>query len=422
MFIESEGELSEKLRASIKKLAQEEAGAKEGDPTRRDLGKIMVELGNLLKKKQFSENELLSMISSHLNLKQEVEAETQEAVESDDGSSEDDKSSVEKDGGESTDKDKEGSRGEVVVSSVANAEAKKVKPPYVNLQFSDEEEPPVVSKEESSQDKAVHVECAPDKVTTTENKPSYVNLLIGEDDKPDKLENYKPSYINMEYLTKTSPTASDDELSEDDYNYVEPSKAIGNRRLLQASESMKSGRILTTQGGMDICPLKTEASCIVRPEPSFVPTPRPRSQSSIASPTHKQQPLVLLRRQEHTLSDPPDSGHPTTTTTTSATAEELTEESDLDFTSRSSPWNRTGREQALQEPTQRARHDPVQGRARVNDSKGATANTSSYNLALEMEDIRFSRSLEVGTAHKTKLSQLTEEEEEEDGGKSKMIG
>lgn len=401
LFIKSEGGLAEKIQASIKKLAQEgKAGAMEGDAQltfpRRDLSEILVELGNLLKNQQYSEVELLSMISSHLSPKEKGVTGTPEGVESDEGSSEEDEKLADEKG--------EASNEEAVVSAEVNIQAKKTKPPYVNLLFSDSEDPPV---DESSQDKAN--EAPVDKVTS-ESKPSYVNLLFNEDDKVGTLENYKPSYVNTKYLTSTS----DDELSDNDYNYVEPSEAIGNRRLLQASESMKDSGKSTTRvdrSGMDKCPLKTEPSCTVRPEPAFAPTPRPRSQSSIGSPTRKQQqPPVPLQHHERTLSD---SNHP-------ATTEELTEESDLDFASCTSPWNRTGREQARQEPAQRARHNPVQGRASVDVSKGATENTSSYNLALEMEDIRFSRSLEVGTAHKTTLSKLTEEEEEE-GGKRKFL-
>ena len=409
-FIESEGALAEKIRTSVRRMEQEGSTDEETAKSAAsaavdddDLGEVLVRLGNLIKSKQCSETDLLALITNHFKLKLKDEAVTNSVPDGEKDSPD------EKDGTlDNTDNQEAG--------SISCKQGR----PYVNLVFSDNEGASVTNeggaKEDQSEGSSNEASKATQSEVSKERKPSYVNLLFSDDDKAGKLEettDYKPGYINMEYLTGKTAAAVllNQESSDDEFDYVEPSEAIGDRRLMLAVESTMSGarnisvmHSANDDSSGDVCLLNTQIT--TPPGMGTVKSLRKHSMSPVMSTSQEQQQLpVLPLCHERTLSTPQDPDDLNTT------ANEPKEESNLDF--RSSPLIR--REQEFPPNLLRARKS-------IDVTNGATENTSSYNLALEMEDIRFSRSLDEGTALKTKLSKLIEEEGEEgEEGKSKLI-
>jgi hypothetical protein len=371
LFIETEGELAEKIRASVRKVETRslKPTGGEGDGSSitkqervstQDLSEVLVRLGNLIKNNQYSEKDLLALITSHFKLKPKDEDALSNESETDDTI----ESPSAKEGKSST-----------AILSLAELNA-------------EEEETELANSEESGTEDTGSRTSVVEQ--PQENKPSYVNLLFDEDDKAGKLEapkDYKPSYINMEFLTEETAT---EETTDDELDYVEPSKAIGDCRLKLAMESTMSAK-KSSISSLDISPTSTEI--ITPPEPgniTFPQVPRKRTMSSEVSSQRANLSQLQKPQRERTVSSPLDP----IGDLTSDNIDELAEESDLDF--RSSPLNWRGRTT----PT-------------------TAENTSSYNLALEMEDIRFSRSLDDAMIHKTKLSRVTEEEKDEERGERK---
>lgn len=399
LFIESEGALAERIRSSMRKMEQEgsvdEKPAK--PPLALDLGEVLVRLGNLIKSKQCSEKDLLTLITDHFNKQTGSTTLNNEPTMPD----ENDRSLEENEAGSRTSKQRRS---------------------YVNLVIGDSEEMASINEggaeDKSEESSGEASKATQSEVSSKERKRSYVNLLFSDDDKEGKLEKTTAGYVNMEYLTEKSPSVppSDQESSDnDEFEYVEPSEAIGDRRLMLAVESTMSGarNIAAIHNSSDdsccnTCPVNTQVSCaLALPElgmqKSFSPTPQ---KHLIASQEHQQLSALQIHH-EHAFSNPQDPEDLT---------EELTGESNLDF--QGSPLIK--REQVPSEFP----HYALRPRGSIDVTNGATGNTSSYNLALEMEDIRFSRSLDEGMTLKTKLSKLTEEEGEEEEGeevKSKLI-
>lgn len=391
-------------QTSLNKLGSETSESKETSDERlnstehqrvsRGLGEILVEISTLLQNNQCSESDLLLAVENHFKLNLKMENLTQ-AIEED---------QVSTTKGSDTDSAEKGAVAEDGQGRITDRDSSN-----------------------ASKDKECSGEGVKDvaKAKSTKPKPSYVNLMFDDDDEAGKLDQpivYKPPYVNLEF-SEEEPDSND--LS-DELLYIYPSEYLASSNRVQATADSPTKKtfypsstpiICIDDGdGKEICPITSRPhilrSSMSPPEKatkSPAPTPRIRSHSSIIDSSYKQQLSSILqqRRHDRTLSNPSD-----TDQVPSMPDKQVIEESNLDFSS-----SRTREQAHPKEPPANKQNRPLKSGASMSVltvSEG-TANTLSYNLALEMEDRKFSKSVEVAASCKTtRLAEVREEDKDHD--------
>ena len=355
--------------------------------TSRGLSEIFVEISRLLKDSHCSEDDLLSAIESHFNLKVNKSSKSQETPIEESSKQEASSPVKEKESG--------------LKSSEKKLEpSKDAKPPYVNLFF---------GESDGEEDQVGKLELPPSKSPETQSKAQN-----------------RP-YVNLEF------PESENESSQDDY--IQPGEAFASRDPSKPDLSTSPTKyfnpsnipkICVDEETRDVCPLRQQKHIVRSGSSAAVPseraskvvktpapTPRVRSKSSIIRSSDQQcLDSAVQNRHERTLSNPSESPPES-----SEKLEADTCESNLDFAPSVS--------KRIPEQFQKPRNTPI----RTGQSQGADApsvseeKTSSYNLALEMEERRFTNSVNVSATRKVRQAGVRDEEGEDSAhGRKKREG
>lgn len=452
----------------------------------RDLGKILLELGNILKSNQCSEEDLLSAIESQLKISFTTRNKpTSVSAQNDDSFS----GSPEAGTTEASMVTTENESGEIKSESPTTAK------PVTRV---DKDTKKVITpRAVPTKSKGLGISSSKLAQSLKDKKRSYVNMEFADDNtgvdkllarrEKSKTTGYQRPYYNLEYHEEAGE--EEESSSEGEYSYVQPEETIGIRGLFRPNFNALASKTTTTTTTTAIDPPNStrgerlfqphntplictndidehSAVCSVDPKgnayPSErqncalqapTPTPRERSKSSVISSAQKQQLLGLQQRHDRTLSNPPD---PDQLNPKPHRSDSGNGESSLDFlnasanSSSNNSKNRLvqGEGRGLEEllirgkssasattatttTTQSFKQDQQLKSRKTSEGVPSVAggagivgeNTSSYNHALEMEDLRFSNSVEMiggGASSKTRLPEAREvEKEEEDVGSGK---
>ena len=329
----------------------------ETKPTGRDLGEILSELGHLLKNNHCSENDLLSAIESHFKIKLKKEEEKTAQVN----------------GGKTTEEESARNSGEVdsrsneMDSGMENGNENDGKP-FMKSEVR------LNPRSRTGSEPALH------------HKPPYVNFDFGGET------------VNIEFDDRTGESTSihvstnQDETRTDS---VSPNQFPHSFSFPKMASPVTSPMIsIVSDRG------ETSGDLSLKP-----PTPpkmrtnsamRLRSKSSIVKKT--QLPIPQNHQERFSNPEPNPQGD--------------TEESSLDFFSGSNFQRKSCQDQGVISPPYVTKDSVKDSQVRRKESidvlHGLSGNTSSYNLALQVEENRLSRSVEVRMPHQTKLATLTE--------------
>ena len=441
----------------------------------RDLADIMVELGRMLKSNQFTEDDLLSAMEGHLKVN--LRKDSTQTNESHDSSDEiTDKLAVEDDSSSHEGQSSAGIPDDVdtllcgVETSTKQEIDSESKPSYVNLKLSEnpslggietstkqemdsENKPSYVNLKLSENPSLGGIETSTKQEINSENKPSYVNLMLsslGGVETSTKQEMDSASYVNLKFSENMLPPEIANDSRQSDHNKQTNSQSCVEMNMKQEIEPRSSYINLELSG--DILPPEivedkrfllskrsedrespTHIPCTLNPlstpmisidnnensEQTLTPSTqtestdssakvsRTRCKTSVHQFSHKPNLSVHGLRQERTLSNPNSEEMKLPTTPKSR---------DKDF------FSPTGEKikNDSQDPRQKDRGKQLHKRGSIDTINLSEGNTLSYNLALQMEESRFLETVSTQRAHKTRVTDRKEDDEEKRKMKKKI--